>query len=170
VAIPSTREALLKAIDESYAKLARELDAIPMERVDERTLEGHVKTTRMSVRDLVAYLTGWGELVLKWHDGRRAGMAVDFPETGFKWNELGRLAQKFYGDYDALTYEELRLRLTQSKDRIRAIVASTTDEALYGVPWYEKWTPGRMVQFNTSSPYANARARLRAWQRSWTAK
>ena len=170
MAIPSTREALLKAIDESYAKLVRELDTIPMERVDERTLEGHVKTTRMSVRDLVAYLTGWGELVLKWHAGRQAGMAVDFPETGFKWNELGRLAQKFYGDYDALTYEELRHRLTQSKDRIRAIVASTTDEALYGVNWYEQWTLGRMVQFNTSSPYANARARLRAWQRSWTAR
>lgn len=170
MAIPATQDALLKAIDESYAKLARELDTIPMERVDERTLEGHVKSTSMSVRDLVAYLTGWGELVVKWHAGRQAGAAVDFPETGFKWNELGRLAQKFYGDYDGLSYDALRLRLAQSKDRIRAIVAGTPDAALYGVEWYEKWTLGRMVQFNTASPYANARARLRAWKRSWTAK
>jgi len=168
MAIPSTRGALLQAIDESYAKLARELDGIPIERVEERSLEGHAKSTLMSVRDLVAYLTGWGELVLKWHAGRQAGATVDFPETGFKWNELGRLARKFYGDYDGLTYDELRLRLAQSKDRIRAVVADTPDEALYGVAWYEKWTLGRMVQFNTASPYANARARLRAWKQSWT--
>lgn len=170
MAIPATQDALLKAIDESYAKLARELDTIPVARVDEPTLEGHVKSTSMSVRDLVAYLTGWGELVLKWHAGRQSGAAVDFPETGFKWNELGRLAQKFYGDYDGLSFDALRLRLAQSKDRIRAIVADTPDAALYGVEWYEKWTLGRMVQFNTASPYANARARLRAWKRSWTAK
>ena len=110
MAIPSTQAELLLAIDESYAKLVRELDAIPIERVDERVLEGHAKSSVMSVRDLVAYLTGWGELVLKWHAGRQAGAAVDFPETGFKWNELGRLAQKFYGDYDGLSYDALRLR------------------------------------------------------------
>lgn len=170
MAIPSTQADLLLAIDESYAKLVRELDAIPIERVDERVLEGHAKSSVMSVRDLVAYLTGWGELVLKWHAGRQAGAAVDFPETGFKWNELGRLAQKFYGDYDGLSYDALRLRLAQSKDRIRAIVAGTPDAALYGVEWYEKWTLGRMVQFNTASPYANARARLRSWRRTWTAQ
>lgn len=168
MAVPATKNELLQALDESFAKLARELDAVPIERVEERSLAGHAKSTSMSVRDLVAYLTGWGELVLKWHAGRQAGTVVDFPETGFKWNELGRLAQKFYGDYDGLTYAELRLRLAQSKDRIRAIVASTPDEALYRVAWYEKWTLGRMVQFNTSSPYANARARLRAWKRSPT--
>ncbi|EQB9714967.1 ClbS/DfsB family four-helix bundle protein, partial [Yersinia enterocolitica] len=27
----------------------------------------------------------------------------------------------------------------------------------------EKWTMGRMIQFNTASPYANARGRLRKW-------
>ncbi|MFX4153989.1 ClbS/DfsB family four-helix bundle protein [Aliarcobacter butzleri] len=59
---------------------------------------------------------------------------VDFPETGYKWNQLGKLAQKFYEDYK--------------------------------ISWHEKWTLGRMIQFNTSSPYANAKARIRKWKKS----
>ncbi|MCG8400066.1 MAG: ClbS/DfsB family four-helix bundle protein, partial [Firmicutes bacterium] len=36
---------------------------------------------------------------------------------------------------------------------------------LYGTPWYEKWTMGRMIQLNTSSPYKNARNRIRKWKK-----
>ena len=35
------------------------------------------------------------ELVLKWLERDADGEPIDFSETGFKWNELGRLAQKF---------------------------------------------------------------------------
>ncbi|EPE9290931.1 ClbS/DfsB family four-helix bundle protein, partial [Escherichia coli] len=37
---------------------------------------------------------------------------------------------------------------------------------LYGRPWYTKWTMGRMISFNTSSPYANANGRLRKWAKN----
>lgn len=46
-----------------------------------------------------------------------------------------------------------------------ALVEGETYATLYGAPWYEKYTLGRMIQFNTSSPYANARARLRKWKK-----
>ncbi|WP_373885671.1 ClbS/DfsB family four-helix bundle protein [Snodgrassella alvi] len=35
-----------------------------------------------------------------------------------------------------------------------------SDEALYGVAWYGKYTRCRMIQLNTSSPYKNAAGRL----------
>lgn len=47
----------------------------------------------MSIHNLVAYLIGWGQLVLKWNDRKSQGHEVDFPETGFKWNELGKMIQ-----------------------------------------------------------------------------
>ncbi len=50
----------------------------------------------MSPADLVAYLIEWNNLVLKWLDRDDRGEPVDFPGAGFKWNELGLLAQKFY--------------------------------------------------------------------------
>ena len=166
MAIPNDRKSLLAAIETSFARLMDVIEAIPPDRIDEATLEGHSVGARMRVRDAVSYLVGWNELVLKWHGRRQAGQAVDFPETGFRWNELGRLAEKFYRDYEALPYPELLERLRRSKSDIVALVAAQSDDALYGEPWYGKWPLGRMIQFNTASPYANTRARLQKWRKA----
>ena len=93
------------------------------------------------------------------------GLPVDFPETGFKWNQLGRLAQKFYADYADLSYPVLFDRFAATKDRILAVIEKTDNEDLYGKPWYETYTLGRMIQFNTASPFDNARKRLRRWKK-----
>jgi len=165
VAIPANKIELLDAIGANYQKLRADLDGVPEAISGEPTLEGHAKGTLMSVHDLVAYLVGWGELVLKWHAGRSAGEPVDFPETGYKWNELGRLAQKFYLDHAEVSYPALLDRLASVKDRIVAVIAATDNADLYGKPWYEAYTFGRMIQFNTASPFDNARKRLRRWKK-----
>ncbi|MBP1874454.1 hypothetical protein J2Z19_004180 [Ensifer adhaerens] len=166
MSVPQTKAELLFAIQTEFAKLRRELDGIAPERFAEPSLDGHAKGTMMSVGDLVAYLIGWGELVIKWIERDEQGLPVDFPETGYKWNELGRLAQKFYNDYQALPPAERLSRLAASKDRLVALIEARDDRALYGQPWYGKWPLGRMIQFNTSSPYANARGRLRKWKKT----
>ena len=132
---------------------------------NEATLEGHVKGTMMSVHNLVSYLPGWNNLVLKWIEKDAKGELIDFPETGFKWNQLGALAQKFYADFDAVPFDQLLKDLEIAKQKIVDFISGQTDEQLYGAPWYEKYTVGRMIQLNTSSPYANARTRLRKWKR-----
>ena len=166
MSVPENKAELLEAIETTFGKLWRELATVPEGLAGEASLEGHAKGTVMNVRDLVAYLIGWNELVLKWHERRGAGLAVDFPEIGYKWNELGRLAGKFYADYAELSWPELLARLAAAKERIVELVGARTDAELYGAPWYEKYTMGRMIQFNTSSPYANARGRLRKWQKA----
>lgn len=163
MSVPQNKAELIAAIEKNYARLVADLASVPADLTNEKTLDGHAKGTTMSVHDLVAYLTGWNELVLKWCRGKHAGKRVDFPETGYKWNELGRLAQKFYADYAALPFPELMRRFDQAKSAIITTIEAEDDTSLYGVAWYEKWTMGRMIQFNTSSPYANARTRLRKW-------
>ncbi|MFM5155742.1 ClbS/DfsB family four-helix bundle protein [Aeromonas veronii] len=96
----------------------------------------------MSVANLLAYLIGWNELLIKWIERDAAGLPVDFPETGFKWNELGRLAQKFYRDYEGLSYPALLQRLVAARGRIIELVEARSDLQLYGCLWYEKWTLG----------------------------
>jgi len=59
---------------------------------------------------------------------------------------------------------ELLARLAGANAGIMALVKAHDDASLYGQPWYGKYTLGRMIQFNTSSPYENARARLRKWR------
>lgn len=163
MAVPTSKEELLAAISLTFDRLFADLVRVPVARAREASLEGHAAGTMMSPADLVAYLIGWNELVLKWLDRDDRGEQVDFPETGFKWNELGQLARKFYDDHQSLDWNDLLARLSEARARLVEAIAARADNELYGQPWYGKWTKGRMIQFNTSSPYANARGRIRKW-------
>ncbi len=164
--VPKSKTELIEAIEMSYEKLTKALDDVPFARVDEKSMEGHAKGTMMSVADLVSYLIGWNELVLQWLADDDVGKEVEFPAEGFAWNELGALAQKFYRDYAGLSYEEKRARLDACEAQILLELKRRSDEELYGAIWYRKYTKGKMIQFNTSSPYTNARGRIRKWLRA----
>lgn len=165
VSVPQNKAELLAAIEKNYVRLAADLALVGPGRTDDKTMPGHAKDSMMSVHDLVAYLVGWNRLVLKWHLLSQSGQPVDFPETGYKWNELGRLAQKFYADYQHLSFVDLLAEFARAKSDLVAVITSEDDASLYGRPWYERWTLGRMIQFNSASPYANASARLRKWRK-----
>lgn len=165
MAIPVNKEQLQDAIETHYQKLVKELASIPAELTGVQNMEGHAKGTLMSVHNLVAYLVGWGALVLRWNEGKDRNETVDFPETGYKWNELGKLAQKFYADYEDYDFDALKVLLGQTVSEILGIIARKSDAVLYGEAWYGKWTLGRMIQFNTSSPYQNAYGRIRKWKK-----
>lgn len=166
MAIPKDKDELLTAIRDNYEKLEKELSGIPLESTAEKELEGHAKNTLMSVNNLLAYLIGWGQLVLKWNALKDNGMEADFPETGFKWNQLGLLAQKFYSDYETDDHIILNQKLEQTVQDILRLIEGKTNAELYAAQWYGEWTLGRMIQFNTSSPYKNAKERIRKWKKS----
>lgn len=166
MSVPQTKAELLLAINKNFSKLISYLNAIPPEVISDHSMDGHAKETEMSVRDLVSYLLGWNSLVVKWITSDAKGLPVDFPDTGFKWNQLGLLAQKFYSDYSELNYNSLVAELQTVNNEIVKLIDERTDDVLYGKPWYSKWTMGRMISFNTSSPYANANGRLRMWAKN----
>ena len=166
MAVPKNKVELIFEIENNYSKLKKNLETVPMELTKKKELEGHAKGTKMSVSDLVAYLVGWGELVLKWNRKIKNDETVVFPETGYKWNELGKLAQKFYADYENLDYSELLNRLNQTVEKIQKLIEDITNKELYEKPWYDKYPKGKMIQLNTSSPYINARSRVRKWKRT----
>lgn len=161
--VPASKTELLDAISKTFGKLITDLERVPPELARTASLEGHAAGTMMSPADLVAYLLGWNELVLQWLERDDRGELVEFPEAGFKWNQLGLLAQKFYTDYQNVDWQQLLARLMDANLKLVETISSRPNDELYGSPWYGKWTKGRMIQFNTSSPYANARARIRKW-------
>ena len=73
------------------------------------------------------------------------------------------LCERTWGFHEALDWVSLLARLTEAKTRLVDTISARSDAELYGGPWYGKWTKGRMIQFKTSSPYANARVRIRKW-------
>ena len=172
MAIPKDKDELLKVIIDNYKKLTVELSNIPFDLTEKKELDGHSKNTLMSINNLVAYLVGWGQLVLKWNEKKSKGLEVDFPETGFKWNELGQLAQKFYKDYENDDFKTLTAKLDKTTNEILKFIESKTNRELYETDWYDKWTLGKIIQLNTSSPFKNAKDRIRKWkkQNNWNGK
>lgn len=164
--VPQNKAGLLHDMHETYHRLRVDLQSIPPGKTRARELEGHAKGTQMSVCDVLAYLTGWGNLVLKWHGRKQDGLPVDFPETGYAWNELGALAQKFYADYAADDFDTLLQKFDATVRALLLLVESLSEDELYGGPWYGKYTLGRMIQLNSSSPYKNARIRIRRWKKT----
>ena len=158
--IPQSKGELITAIDQSFAKLEHTIKKIPPIKTDQNLLSGHAKNTKMSPNDLLAYLIGWNALVLKWLKLDDAGQTIDFPETGYKWNQLGTLAQDFYTHYPTLNFQQRTILLQQKQKNIQATILKYSDAELYGQPWYKKHSKGRMIQLNTVSPYKNARNRL----------
>ena len=166
MAVAYSKAQLLGEIARNYDRLLSEVGSVPPERRFEASLEGRTAGTMMSVADILAYLIGWNALLLKWQERHAAGLPVDFPETGYRWNELGKLAQAFHAQYAPLGWDERLARLAAEKDRTVALIETLDDAALYDVPFHEKYPLGRMIQFNTAAPYENARKRLRAWKKA----
>ena len=142
--------------------------SIPESKARDIGVEGNLKGTRISVSDTVAYLIGWGKLVLKWYDLKSQNKHVDFPETGYKWNQLGLLAESFHKEYRDWEYDVLLAELESIVDEILLLISNLSNHELYGVEWYEQWTLGRMIQFNTSSPMKNMRTKVRRFYRELT--
>ncbi|MEO0359126.1 MAG: ClbS/DfsB family four-helix bundle protein [Pseudomonadota bacterium] len=166
MAIPVSKPELLSAIDTRFRRLEAALDDVPSELVGQCSMDGHAKGTMMSPSNLLAYLIGWHLLVLKWLEHDASGQPIDFPDDGYKWNELGALAQRFYADHVKLTFDQKRVLLRNTNAEILADMERRTNDQLYGQLWYKKYTMGRMIQLNTASPYENARMRLRKWVKS----
>lgn len=82
--IPTNKYELKEAITSNYENLMKELNGIPSNLLTIRNLPGHVQNTSISIKDILAYLTGWGQLVIKWHNKKKNNEQVDFPETGYK--------------------------------------------------------------------------------------
>lgn len=164
--IPTNKEELYQAITQAFTKLLVDYESIPEEYSCIPSIEGNVKNTEISVCDTLSYLIGWGELVLKWQSRISQGLAVDFPETGYNWNELGKLAQHFYTQYQHLSYDELIAELKLTTSNVLSLISSLSNDELYGPNWYKNYTLGRMIQFNTSSPMKNIRTKIRRFKKT----
>lgn len=163
MAIPESKKELLDEIEKSYSKLRRELESVSENDLG-KMMEGHVKNTEITILNLVSYLIGWWELVLKWNKKDSENLEY-LPEHGYKWNELWKLAEKFYKDYASYSYQDLIEVLDTTVEKITQCIQGFHNDELYKSVWYKKYSRGRMIQFNTSSPYKNAYSRIRKWKK-----
>ena len=163
--VPKNKDELVEAIRSISSKLLADYQSIPSDLSRDLEIEGNVKNTKISVCDTLSYLIGWGKLVLKWYQLKTEGQFVDFPETGYRWNQLGELAQSFQSDYKHWDFVDLQFEFKSTTEEILVLINTLENYDLYETSWYEQWTLGRMIQFNTSSPMKNMRTKVRRFKK-----
>lgn len=165
MAIPKNKDELLKVLESSYSKLRMEILEIPESLSRKKTIHGDV-----SVCDVLAYQIGWGNLFLSWYAAGKKNEIPAMPREGYKWNELGKLAQKFYSEHQMYIKQQLLSIFEKTFNEILEIVQKEQNSSLYCIGVYawtgDKWPLGRWINVNTSSPYQSALAKIRKWKKA----
>lgn len=165
MAIPASKQELLEALENSYSTLRSELLSIPAELSRKKHLPENQNPC-----DLLAYQIGWGRLLVGWYESGVKGEMPELPAKGFKWNQLGILANHFYAQHATNTYDELLNQFDKVYHEVHRLIKSASEKELYGLEVYawtgHKWPLGRWINVNTSSPYKSALAKLRRWKKN----
>lgn len=156
--LPTSRAELRDKLRTAHTKLDAELEA----------LEGRAETK--TARALVAYQIGWGKLLLGWEAAERTGKVPAMPAKGFKWNQLGALAESFHRAYADRTLEQLRKELARTVKKIDAWIGALDEAELFEFEqrrWAGvKWPLVKWIQVNTIAPYTSATAKLRKLEKA----
>lgn len=155
------REKLLIA----YQKLVKEVHDID-ERASRRVeLEGNV-----SICDVIAYQIGWGKLMLGWEAAEEKGQKTPMPAEGYKWNQLGLLAQSFYKAYQHVSLKELLNEFDKIVQLILKWIDALSEDELFSLQQREwagdKWPLAKWIQVNTIAPYSSGRKKIRSWKKN----
>lgn len=163
--LPTNKTELLNSLHAAYSKLVEEAATVPSEMERNPELEGGI-----SPCDLIAYQIGWGQILLSWDDLETRGETVEMPAPGFKWNQLGLLAESFYQEQHEQTLKQLLVQFEVLRDRMWLFIESNSEDTLFGIgkrQWAgQKWPLAKWIQVNTIAPYGSARAKLRKWKKS----
>jgi hypothetical protein len=162
--LPTTKAELIENLSQAYTKLDSEFDAVNSEYEKQKDIEGH-----LSCCDIVSYQIGWAKLLMGWDQQELKGETPQMPAKGFKWNQLGELAQSFYVSDSEKSLSQLRKEFYKSYQQLITWIESLTLEEIFELhqrKWTgDKWAIVKWVQVNTIAPYRSARTKVRRWKK-----
>ncbi|GAJ25718.1 hypothetical protein JCM15457_596 [Liquorilactobacillus sucicola DSM 21376 = JCM 15457] len=162
-----SKEELLTAINQSYNKFIQEFTEIPESLKDKR-----IDSVDKTPAEMLSYQIGWVSLVLSWDEKERAGLDVQTPTPEYKWNELGKLYQDFYRQYEHLTLKEQITKLNGLVTQFCAWIEGLDNQVLFE-PGQKKWATTKAmwpvwkwVHINSVAPFTNFRPKIRKWKKN----
>jgi uncharacterized protein (TIGR03083 family) len=117
-----------------------------------------------SVKDVLAHLYEWEQMVLDWHAAGQRGETPHVPAAGYKWSQLPALNQSIYEKHRDRPLDEMLNLFRASYRQVMAIIESLSEEDLFTpgrFPWMNKNTLAAYFVSCTSSHYRWARTEIR---------
>ncbi|MGB7981925.1 MAG: ClbS/DfsB family four-helix bundle protein [Candidatus Nanopelagicales bacterium] len=161
---PTTKDELLDAARAEFARLWAAVAMVPQaDRERPGACEG------WSVKDLLAHLDAWHELLLGWQAAGAAGQRPEIPGPGYTWAMTPALNATIQARCAQDPWADVADRLRASHARVLEVIDSCAPEDLFAKKRYA-WTGttsvGSYAVSATSSHYAWAGKLIRTWARS----
>lgn len=123
-------------------------------------------------QEILAYQLGWMELIRGWERDELAGKQVITPAIGYKWNQLGKLYQKFYDKYNEYSLSYLKEMYFIAVNDLVLWIEDFDDDELFnpgGRKWSQStpsnWPVWKWVHINTIAPFKSFRSKIRKWKK-----
>jgi hypothetical protein len=163
---PSSKAGLVTAASVEFARLWEAVELVPAEK---REQSGACDS--WSVKDLLAHLHAWHDLVLTWERVGSASEAVEIPGGGFTWAEIPALNETIFERTRNDKWNDVTGQLRKSHDEVLAVIDSYSDDDLFTkkkFAWTGTTSVGSYFVSASSSHYAWASKLIRRWARQKT--
>ena len=156
---PTSKTDLLTAIEKEHTALEAYLDTLNPVQLTSPGIVGE-----WSVKDVLAHLIEWQQMVLSWHRAGLRGEIPEIPAPGFKWNQTPALNQHIYEKHRDRSLEDIQAQFQISHQEIVGVIEGLSNEELFTAgqfAWTKKNTLGTYFVSATSSHYLWARKEIR---------
>jgi hypothetical protein len=162
-----SKQELLDRIEMEHETFVGLADAVPRKRWKEAGVWGDGWT----LHDLVAHLTEWEQMFLRWYREGLEGGTPALPAPGYKWTETPKLNRAIWKKHRARSVTKVREEFDASYEEILDVARRVPEEAIF-TPGTFAWT-GRnaLVTYlgaNTVSHYRTATKILKRWRKGET--
>jgi uncharacterized protein (TIGR03083 family) len=117
-----------------------------------------------SVKDVLAHLYEWQQLMLGWQEAGLRGENPKPPGRGYNWKQLPALNQEIYETHKDAPLEEIEAKLRESHRRMLALAESTPEEELFAAgcaAWMGKHSLATFINANAPEHYRWAYTAMR---------
>lgn len=161
---PTTKADLLAAATHEFDRLWATVETVP---TADREQAGACE--EWSVKDVLAHLDAWHEMLLGWERAGAAGEVPEIPGGGYTWADLPALNQAIFERTRGDSWDDVVDRLQRSHEAVLARIEPYDDEDLFTkkrYAWTRTTSVGSYFVSATSSHYAWASKLVRAWVRT----
>lgn len=133
---PTDKTSLLELSEANYSKLIALVDDFSEDELAKSFPEPYMNR---NVRDILAHLHVWHEMMLNWHEVRMSGDKPEMPAKGYSWKTTPDLNRKIWEDVQTWSLSKTRGLLDASYSQVRQTIKGHTNDELFTKKKY-KWT------------------------------
>ena len=156
---PTSKKQLLSAMQTEHDALIKTLAELTEEQIS--TVN---RSIQWSIKDVLAHLTEWEQMVTGWYEAGRAGKTPAVPSEKYNWAQLPALNKQIFEKHHNRAVKDVLRRYRASFTKVKKLVSGISEAELF--------TPGRYAWTNkhslapyfigsTSSHYIWARKEIR---------